>query len=501
MSASRRRPLTVGAVGGVALALLTGALSASGADYSSDITSIGTSPSSPWTATSAGVATVVGDGARGSVLQLTSVEGATSRLLHYLTSGTFPTVDAAYEARSTWGRFIDGGIDPDSTLPRAEAATAQVIVDGGAQLFLDMELSYLDADGERRTTVMTCALPATESWSAVDLSDCNYHVSDWKLTSWMTTEEWSYRTDKIELTNHTYPAGAYISGVSNGQASAYPVAIGFRVEGPAGATARIDDFVIRDSALSFTASPTTLVLTVTTSGAAVPGVAAVLSATVSPSTAQGTVRFSDGATLVSEGSVVDGAYSAMVAGLGAGAHTLTASFLPADEGAFAGSSSTPVTLTVSEKQDPAAPPAANTDELLALPGVVTMPSSAFTPTGGSTGASGSLDGSKPLSGEVPWTDASDSFVDVYGYSSPIYLGTFPVVNGVVQLTGLDLSALPGGGHHLVFVGQTSATVVVMAVSITAALAATGTDVLAPSILASVLLVLGLALLVVRRRRA
>src|SRR5690606_28666285 len=160
------------------------------------------------TAAADGVAKVVGDPDRGSVLELTAVDGETSRVLHYMSSGTFPTVDAAYEARTSWSRLIDGTRDPDSTIPYADPATADVLVTAGAQLFLDMELSYLDAEGERNTTVLTCALPASGAWSTLALSACNMAV--WPLSNWMTTEEWTYRTDAIVPTNHTYPAGVAI---------------------------------------------------------------------------------------------------------------------------------------------------------------------------------------------------------------------------------------------------------------------------------------------------
>lgn len=53
-----------------------------------------------------------------------------------------------------------------------------------------------------------------------------------------------------------------------------------------------------------------------------------------------------------------------------------------------------------------------------------------------------------------WTGA-DSRVDVYGYSTPTYLGSFPVVAGQAQLSGLDLAALGEGEHHLLIVGQQS----------------------------------------------
>lgn len=127
------------------------------------------------------------------------------------------------------------------------------------------------------------------------------------------------------------------------------------------------------------------------------------------------------------------------------------------------------------------------------------PNTAFTPVGSSADLN-ALDPSKALSGNVPWADDADSFVDVYAYSAPIFLGTFPVINGQVQLTGLDLSALAQGGHHLVFVGQTSNSVSVMAVTVAALLPATGADVTMPLIVGGALLVVGLVVVVVAKLR-
>ncbi len=54
---------------------------------------------------------------------------------------------------------------------------------------------------------------------------------------------------------------------------------------------------------------------------------------------------------------------------------------------------------------------------------------------------------------LSWT--GDETVKVYGYSTPTYLGTFPVVNGKAQISGVDLSALGEGEHHLLVVGEQS----------------------------------------------
>ena len=67
---------------------------------------------------------------------------------------------------------------------------------------------------------------------------------------------------------------------------------------------------------------------------------------------------------------------------------------------------------------------------------------------------------------MPWSGSSDDqWVDVWAYSTPTYIGTFPVINGVLKITGADLSALAAGDHHLVLVGQTSGASEVMGFAI------------------------------------
>jgi len=266
---------------------------------------------------------------------------------------------------------------------------------------------------------------------------------------------------------------------------------------------------------------TTSTVTVSPSGSAIAGTTVTLTGTVSPSTAAGTVEIFDGTTSLGEGTATDGVFTVETSALAVGDHSLTVTFTPANVGNFQASASAAVTFSVNEKELPAELPAANTDRLqeiietqgLDVPGTT----DSFVPSGDTTGnALDSLDVSKTFSGTLPWSDGADSFVDVYAYSSPVFLGTFPVVNGKVQITGVDLSALQAGGHHLVFVGQTSETVSVMAVTVVApevaavvpassssVLAVTGVDPAVPIGAASSLLLLGLGLLIVaaRRRRA
>jgi hypothetical protein len=106
---------------------------------------------------------------------------------------------------------------------------------------------------------------------------------------------------------------------------------------------------------------------------------------------------------------------------------------------------------------PATAPAADSASLATLLAAnnvdVTATTNSFVADAGSS-SPGSVDFTKPFSGSMPWV-SNDNFVDVYAYSSPLYLGAFPVVNGRVILTNLDLSRLGAGSHQLVLLGQNS----------------------------------------------
>ncbi|GAA3876857.1 hypothetical protein GCM10022381_19250 [Leifsonia kafniensis] len=116
---------------------------------------------------------------------------------------------------------------------------------------------------------------------------------------------------------------------------------------------------------------------------------------------------------------------------------------------------------------------------------------------------GDLNPTQSYSANVPFA-GSDSFVDAYLYSSPISVGSFPVVNGVAQVTlSADvLGQLAAGSHTLVVVGQFSGTVSSVTISVAAVLAETGANPAPLGATAALLALLGVAALVaVRRRRA
>jgi hypothetical protein len=168
-------------------------------------------------------------------------------------------------------------------------------------------------------------------------------------------------------------------------------------------------------------------------------------------------------------------------------------FSPADASAF-------MDVAVSATVKSAAPaPVADSSDLAAF-----LSSKGSTPQGQTaTGLpAGELDPSKDYTSNVGWT-SPDSFVDVYVYSSPILIGTFPVVNGLVQVTlSADvLAKLAAGTHTLVVVGQSSGAVQSVTLSLADSLASTGFDAAVPAGSAALLLLVGAALILVRRRRS
>lgn len=115
---------------------------------------------------------------------------------------------------------------------------------------------------------------------------------------------------------------------------------------------------------------------------------------------------------------------------------------------------------------------------------------------------GDIDPSQDRTANVPWFNA-DSYVDVYAYSSPVRVGTFPVVGGYVQvpLSSGILSSLGKGAHTLVLTGQSSGRVSAVSFRLAETLAATGVSPAAgPAALAALAFVLGGAVLVMRRRK-
>ncbi|WP_158437853.1 SdrD B-like domain-containing protein [Naasia lichenicola] len=120
-------------------------------------------------------------------------------------------------------------------------------------------------------------------------------------------------------------------------------------------------------------------------------------------------------------------------------------------------------------------------------------------TSSTVGLPASLSSEKSYTANLGW-NSGDSFVDVYAYSSPTFIGTFPVSNGTSQITlsAAQLAALGGGSHTLVAIGQSSGGVQSVALSVSAALASTGFDPMLPMGIAAILLLLGGSLLFTRR---
>lgn len=158
---------------------------------------------------------------------------------------------------------------------------------------------------------------------------------------------------------------------------------------------------------------------------------------------------------------------------------------------------TAATVAAVPQKPAAAAPVANSTDLAAF-----LKSKGVTPQAQTaTGLpAGELNPGKSYTANVAWT-ATDSFVDVYAFSKPVLVGTFPVVNGVAQITlsSKVLSQLEAGAHTLVATGQTSGAVQAVSLSVAFTLAATGPNLAAPIGTAALLLMLGGALVVARRR--
>jgi hypothetical protein len=196
-----------------------------------------------------------------------------------------------------------------------------------------------------------------------------------------------------------------------------------------------------------------------------------ITATVTPNDAAGTLEIYVNDALLKSGNASDGPVVASLSHLKEGTYTFHALFTPADVLDFTESISDSVVVQINAKQVPSPPPAESSDQLDKLienEGLdVPATTAGFTiPSGSANSNLGNLNPEEPLVGELPWPNTADSFVDVYSYSTPVFLGTFPVVNGVVQLSA-DISALPAGQHRLLFVGQTSGQVQVMQITLQA----------------------------------
>ncbi|MFD3524975.1 Ig-like domain-containing protein [Streptomyces sp. NPDC058653] len=104
------------------------------------------------------------------------------------------------------------------------------------------------------------------------------------------------------------------------------------------------------------ATPTTTSLAATPAGTAPAGAEVTLKAAVTPADAAGKVTFLDGSDVLGAVDVAAGAAELKTSALAAGAHSLTAKFVPTDPAVFDPSESPATTYTVTEAGDPSDPP-------------------------------------------------------------------------------------------------------------------------------------------------
>ncbi len=176
------------------------------------------------------------------------------------------------------------------------------------------------------------------------------------------------------------------------------------------------------------ASVTSTVLSASPSGAAVEGSEVVFSATVSPA-ADGQVRFFDGTTALGDAvAIAAGAAELRTSALSVGDHSITAEFTPADSSLARGSTSEPVTYTVTATPD--VPDAPTTTTLAVTPAAPVI-----------AGTSSSLTATVTSAGGTP-TGSVEFFSIAAGQTARVSLGSAPVSGGVATLP----ASLAAGGH-------------------------------------------------------
>ncbi|WP_290806066.1 HtaA domain-containing protein [Herbiconiux sp.] len=176
------------------------------------------------------------------------------------------------------------------------------------------------------------------------------------------------------------------------------------------------------------ASATSTVLTASPSGTSALGAEVVFTASVSPA-ADGQVQFFDGgAALGDPVATTAGVAELRTSGLGVGDHSVTAEFTPADSSLYLGSTSEPVTQTVTDASGVPDAPTSTTLAVAPAAPVVAGTASSLTATVTST--------------EGTPTGSVEFFSIAAGQSARVSLGTAPVTNGIATLP----ATLSAGGH-------------------------------------------------------
>lgn len=185
----------------------------------------------------------------------------------------------------------------------------------------------------------------------------------------------------------------------------------------------------------------------------------------------GTVTVFAGDTEIAAGELEDGVFQTSLEDLKVGEVQLSAEFAPAEESAYNPSTSSTLTVNITPPSPhaPADPPAASVEELETLLTELGVDPHAGTQAFELPDEQGQSldewDPQTPLTGALPWEGQGDDYVDVYAYSVPTLLGSFPVVDGKVIFHGVDLSSLKAGMHTLVVMGQSSQHLQALAVTL------------------------------------
>lgn len=462
-----------GGLSAVAIAFAAAALPAQAAETTTDYVTaaqIASDGSTPWLADidHAGAYSEVTDSDGVEALRLQAPSSADGiRVLRRYDAASAPADldgllrDASYTYRGANVNFqvelfftpSDSRYGPDAGTP-ADRCTQAVGADGPIA-------------GACYTVIKWEPFASASSWTTVDLTAKTAANSSTGTAGWKNTNRIGKYEKPGALIGNTLEE--YLAQMSGYAILGAGVAIG---SGAPGVDGWVRDVTFGGVTHRFSARPVTATsLTIAVPASVPAGYPVTATATVTPA-AEGTVSFTNGSTAIGTATVSGGAASITFAPAGSGTVALHAEFTPATPD-FSPSHADAAIAVVAVAAEPAAPPATSTDDLLDILATHDVDVQAATVSFENSGRGdlAAVDAGKPLTGSLPWT-AADAFVDVYGYSTPVFIGTFPVLDGKVQLSGADVTALGVGGHHLVFVGQQSGALSAIALTVTTPYAGT-----------------------------
>lgn len=257
-----------------------------------------------------------------------------------------------------------------------------------------------------------------------------------------TPSAWKAWSDPVNLNGkgallpNITPSGLGYGAPASVQSAGGTYSLGVAYQNATGVTAAYFTTINVDSGVGTWkfATPKTLTATttaLTTSAAAVAaGDPVTLTATVSDLTASGNVTFNEGSTALGMSASAAGVATLTTSALAAGSHAITATY--AGDSNFSGSTSSAVTVTIN--------PTIGPDEAL----LVGTNTGGFTQS--LTGTVSTLSGLAAINGTK---------VNVFGYSSPVFLAQVTISGGSLQVNVASFSA---GTHKIAIVDAASGNI-------------------------------------------